>query len=130
MRKKKNIILIDDDHTTNTLNKLIIEQSALVDDVIMFSDPEEALAYFSSSNDDGQFLIFLDINMPVMDGWEFIDEYAKLGVDSESKKIVMLTSSIDPSDMMKAEEMQPVADFKSKPLSVEMLTLLVQKYMN
>lgn len=130
MPQKKRIVLIDDDQTTNTLNKLIIERSELVDEVVMFAEAEKALKFLSDDSGDEKSLILLDINMPYMDGWEFLSEYSKINGTKRKDKIVMLTSSIDPSDITKAEEYPPVSDYKSKPLSFEMLQALVDKYLN
>ena len=72
----KRIVLIDDDATTNYLNKLIIERSALVDEVLTFDSAEEALKYFNQNNsEEDQSLVLLDINMQIMNGWQFLDHY-------------------------------------------------------
>ena len=127
----KRIVLIDDDPTTNTLNKMIIERSELVDEVVMFEQAEQALFFLKGEGmNQKQSLILLDINMPLMDGWDFLDEYMKLNGTRRSEKIVLLSSSIDPVDISRAEEFEKVSEFKSKPLSVEMLTNLVTKYLN
>lgn len=131
MNPKKRIILIDDDYTTNTLNKLIIEKSALVDAVIVFNQAEEALEFLNQEvNSEFRSLIFLDINMPVMDGWDFIDEYGKMNGRMQKNKVVMLTSSIDPSDISKADSIEAISDYRSKPLSIDMVTTLVKDYLN
>ncbi len=130
MPQRKRIVLIDDDHTTNTLNKLIIERSALVDEVLMFAEAEKALDFLRNEQSENKSLILLDINMPFMNGWEFLNEYVKLNGSRRYDKIIMLTSSIDPSDITKAEEAVAVAGYKSKPLSFEMLQSLVDEYLN
>ncbi|MEQ9403799.1 MAG: response regulator [Cyclobacteriaceae bacterium] len=129
MPEKRRIVLIDDDFTTNTLNKLIIEKSELVDEVVIFDRADQALEFFQSENDESNnSLTLLDINMPVMDGWDFLNEYDKLNGKMKRNKIILLTSSIDPADKTKAEEFKPVAEYRSKPLSMEMLKTLVDKY--
>lgn len=128
----KKIVLIDDDNTTNLLNKMIIDRSGLVDDVITFNKAQEALEYFTSSIDDGddEFLVLLDVNMPVMNGWDFLTEYCPQvsAVSKRKDKVVMLTSSIDPSDKKKATEFACVNDFVSKPLSPDLILSLVTEY--
>ncbi|MEP1093508.1 MAG: response regulator [Cyclobacteriaceae bacterium] len=126
----KRIVLIDDDQTTNALNKLIIEKSKLVDEIVLFAEAGKALEFLNSKNGQKKSLILLDINMPIMDGWEFLDAYTKLNDVAREDKIVLLTSSIDPADINKAEKYKPVSDYKSKPLSFDLLQSLVEKYLN
>ena len=130
MLPTKRIVLIDDDQTTNALNKLIIERSKLVDEIVLFAQAEEALKFLDTDEGRERSLILLDINMPIMDGWEFVSEYGKLNGGVRKDYIVMLTSSIDPSDMSKAENLTTISEYKTKPLSFEMLHLLVSKYLN
>lgn len=128
---RKRIVLIDDDSTTNYLNKMIIERSQLVDEVLTFDTANDALNYFKTKveADEGS-LVLLDINMPIMNGWQFMDQYIALNGKLKANKVVMLTSSIDPNDKQQAEENLSVAEFKSKPLSVEMVGELVTDYWN
>lgn len=126
----KRIVLIDDDSTTNFLNKMIIQKADLVDEIIVFDEAEEALKYFQEDNTEYPSLILLDINMPVMNGWEFLQQYAHIEITNDRNSIVMLTSSIDPEDKQKAEEFEDVVGYRSKPLSIEMLQKLVQTYLN
>ncbi|MEP1032418.1 response regulator [Ekhidna sp.] len=126
----KRIVLIDDDATTNYLNKLIIERSALVDEVLTFDSAEDALNFFNQNNDPSdEALVLLDINMPIMNGWQFLDQYRAMST-AQANKIVMLTSSINPADKQLADEKNEVVDYKSKPLSVDMLKDLVSSYFN
>jgi CheY-like chemotaxis protein len=126
----RKIVLIDDDSTTNFLNKMIIEKANLVDEIIVFDEPEKALAYFKENKSKQSALILLDINMPVMNGWEFLELYAQIQNGSTSDHIVMLTSSIDPEDKQRAEEFKNVSGYRSKPLSIDMLEKLVERYLN
>lgn len=127
----KRIVLIDDDSSTNFLNRLVIEKSELVDEILTFESGKEALDYFKGriETEDGS-LILLDINMPIMNGWEFMEEYVALNGKLKSNKVVVLTSSIDPVDKQKAEENIQVVEMKSKPLSPTILKELVSKYLN
>lgn len=127
----KRIVLIDDDSTSNYLNKMIIEKSDLVDEVLTFENATEALNYFQNKiqSEEGS-LVLLDINMPIMNGWEFLDQYIQLNGQLRQNKVVMLTSSINPEDKQQAEENQFVADYKHKPLSIPMLQELVRNYLN
>lgn len=124
----KRIVLIDDDSTTNYLNKTIIERSELVDEVVTFDSAQEALNYFHQNVDSIEdSLVFLDINMPIMNGWQFLDQYKVIGGNA-ANKIVILTSSINPADKQMAEQKTGIIDYKSKPLSIEMLNDLMGTY--
>lgn len=129
-KSNKRIVLIDDDSTTNFLNKMIIEKSELVDEVVVFDEPEKALVYFKEVEVNQAALILLDINMPVMNGWEFLEKYSQIQNENVSDHIIMLTSSIDPEDKQRAEEFENVSDYRSKPLSVDMLKKLIDSYLN
>jgi CheY-like chemotaxis protein len=123
------VLLIDDDRIFNFLNKKIIEFSNFAPDVSCYTDPKEALKelnLFAVSNvNNFPDIIFLDINMHDMDGWEFLDEFEKLPESSKQKcRVFMLSSSIDPSDIEKAKTYSSVTDFISKPLSEEVLHLI------
>ncbi|WP_425391549.1 response regulator [Ekhidna sp.] len=126
----KRIVLIDDDETTNYLNKLIIERSKLVDEVVSFDSAQDALNFFSNNHsEEDESLVLLDVNMPIMNGWQFLDHYHTLDKNN-SNKIVILTSSINPADKQLAEEKKGIIDYKAKPLSIEMINELVSNHLN
>lgn len=122
------ILFIDDDEPTNFLNKIIAEQSGYTDRVEIFQSGQEALDYLSGPFPSPD-LIFLDINMPAMDGWEFLDRYRALPrMDKAEIVLVMLTTSLNPDDEIKTRDMQEVAGFENKPLLESRLELLLKKY--
>lgn len=136
--KSKNlntILLVDDDAIVNFLNKMIIEDLNLNAEVITVVNGKMALDYITSSgdfeheNNPEPDLILLDLNMPLMNGWEFLEEYAKL---KESKKekhnIFILSSSINPKDTAKADLNNDVLDYLGKPLSAEVLKNIIDKF--
>ncbi len=126
----KKIVLIDDDATTNYLNKIVVERSNLVDKLFVFNSAGEALSFFASNEKDVEgSLILLDINMPIMNGWEFLESYSQSKNQGQSK-VVLLTSSIDPADKSKAESSPYVVDYKSKPLSNKLLEELIDAHLN
>jgi CheY-like chemotaxis protein len=70
-------------------------------------------------------IIFLDINMPDMDGWDFLAHFKNFPIDARTKcKVVMLTSSIDIFDIRKARVYKEVIDYIIKPLQIKMLNIL------
>lgn len=130
MNRPDKIILIDDNHTTNFLNEMVINRSGHNIDVISFDRAAKALEYFIQHKDQSEkYLIFLDINMPEMDGWDFADAYAKVQFMS-SNVIIMLTSSVDPRDKERALQYDAIQDYHSKPLSFEVINEILQKHFN
>lgn len=125
MKKKLDcILLIDDSESTNFINSYIIEQNDCSDKVIAVESGSEALELISSNKDKGlkqPDLIFLDINMPGVDGWEFLDSYKDLNLKS-APIIIMLSTSVNPNDAIRAEKIDEVSNFKSKPLTDEIIT--------
>ena len=125
------ILLIDDDAVTNMVNKKIIYLTFPSIRVTAYTNAAVALDELRQlmANDATQLpdLIFLDINMPHMDGWEFLDQFITLP-DSvlQKMKIVMLTSSVDINDIAKSKTYKPVTDFLSKPLNKDNLRNLLQ----
>ncbi len=133
LKKKLNcVLLIDDDEPTNFYNEIIIREAQLSDQIVAVQSGKEALDYLVSIKDGAHpqpDLIFLDINMPAMNGWEFIEAYKKLEENQKGKIVViMLTTSLNPDDELKAKGLDNVHDFKNKPLSVETIEEVVKNY--
>ncbi|HMG15131.1 MAG TPA: response regulator [Saprospiraceae bacterium] len=126
METIKKIFLIDDDKIFNFINSKIISKTFSSINVVAFDNPQIALIELiritEVNIDDFPDVIFLDINMPEMDGWEFLEELNKFEANIFIKsKIIMLTSSIDPNDIQKSKTYKMVNGFISKPLSAEKL---------
>ncbi len=133
MAKKLNcILLVDDDDGTNFLHKLIIKQAGVAEQVEVVLNGEEALNYLAEAVEGTKpvpDILFLDINMPLLNGWEFLDEYTKLSADKKvNTKIIMLTTSVNPDDAKRARTYDSVSGFKSKPLDDEMLNEIIAQY--
>src|SRR5690606_15788922 len=113
------ILLIDDDPINNLINRRLINKLDISPAVIDFLEAEKALEYLNSKNGI-KTLILLDINMPVMNGWDFLTSYAVL----ENKRkdfIIMLSSSIDHQDRQRSQAYKFVKGFIEKPLTREKL---------
>lgn len=130
-KKIKCILLIDDDKATNFLHREIIMESGLVEKVVEIQSGYEALEYLEKM-ENGQYpqpdIIFLDINMPAMSGWEFLEEYDKLDEGKKAKiVVVMLTTSINPDDKDMAKSKGLVNGFYNKPLTFEMIEKIINE---
>lgn len=127
------ILCIDDDPITLMLCKKVITKAGFSNEIITAKNGEDALEYFDSiieKKDNSKLpqLIFLDLNMPVMDGWEFLDNFnSEKYSEVNSTKIIVLSSTIDPEDLQKSKKYPMVIDFLSKPITVNMLNYLESK---
>ena len=131
MSKKVNcILLIDDNPDDNFFHERVIKKSKLCDLVVARNSAQEALNYLASTEEwVHPDIIFLDINMPRMNGWEFLEEYTKMDKITHSRVvIVMLTTSENPDDKVKAMACPAIAEFRTKPLTKEMLQEMINKY--
>lgn len=115
------ILLIDDDEPVNFLHEMIIKSSNLVEaNVEIKMLAQQGLDYIKnqSINNGNPLLIFLDINMPRMNGWEFLEEFKTFPQEFiDNTIIVMLTTSLNPDDKNKGENHTIVKKFMTKPLT-------------
>ena len=123
------ILLIDDDEATNAYNKAMVTKADVADEVVVCDSGLKALEFLQSEIDGKHpqpTIIFLDINMPGMDGWEFLDEYDKLlNGQKADVVVVMLTTSLNPDDKSKAAKMG-AKGFLSKPLTPERVQEIIK----
>lgn len=117
--------IIDDDKIYVNLVRKIIEIKKLSKNLIIFKNGREALEYFqknlsSFSEDSLPEIIFLDLNMPVMDGWEFLNEFIKIKNELSKKiQLYVVSSSIDPRDLERAKSFNMVTDYLIKPIELK-----------
>jgi CheY-like chemotaxis protein len=132
------IFCIDDDPISLMISKKIISKTAFAKEVITALNGEEALRMYdtfkkntSTSTSSIPELIFLDLNMPVMGGWKFLELFtSEYYSEFNNVKVIILSSTIDPQDLAKAKAFNMVADFLPKPITVGVLDYLKEKFNN
>lgn len=126
------ILFIDDDLITLMLCKMVISKASFSNEIATAKNGENALKYFDKLKTTHSIhkpqLIFLDLNMPVMNGWEFLDSFnTDAYAEFHQTKIVILSSTIDPADLERSKKYPMVIEFLSKPITKEMLDYLKEK---
>ena len=112
------IVIVDDDDVFLFLHNLTVADSGLATSTHDYDSGKKALQYLEEHNKpDEYYLIFLDINMPIMNGWQFLDAIQSLPY-ADQVSVVIVTSSIDTSDREKAKLYDQVIDFVEKPLNI------------
>lgn len=123
--KYKTALLVDDNFIDNMINQKILNNSDFAETVIVKQSCEAAISYLQElvkNNEELPEIIFLDIRMPVKTGFDFLVEFQDIqSSKKEAVKIVMLSSSLDPSDHKKVIEFNNVTDFLGKPLTSDLL---------
>lgn len=140
MKNKLNCILvIDDDEPTNFISTMLIEEAGCTSHLEIADSGIKALNYLKKASetttDHSSYilpeLVFLDINMPRMNGWEFLKEFEKIKNDYPQKPvIIMLTTSLNPDDKIRAESIPDIAGFENKPLTKELIERVMKNYFN
>ena len=124
-----NVLIVDDDEINNFIAAKLIKKVNELSSVQTSLNGLEGINYIKSLLDNQEKMpdvIFLDINMPIMNGWEFLDEYEKIkSLVQKETRIYMLSSSVYNDDIKKAETYTSVKKFISKPLTLEKLENLI-----
>jgi CheY-like chemotaxis protein len=124
------LCFVDNDEVYLFLIRKMIEKKYMTDKLLEFYNGLEAIEFIKENIEDTHLLpdiIFLDINMPVMDGWEFIESFKR--VKHEIHKpitIYMVSSSVDETDMDRAKNIEEISDFVCKPMTMEKVNSIFQ----
>lgn len=130
VKKYHNVMLIDDNEIDNLINQKMIEAADICENIFIHSGAKGAIEFLKNIEKLAKGpldlylpeVIFLDIDMPLMDGFQFLDEFDRLSdVIKENCKVVMLTSSLNPQDMNKAKKNKYVLKYLNKPLNQDNL---------
>ncbi len=128
------VLLIDDDKAVNFFNQHVVIKHNSFEHIKTVQSGQEGLAFLSKvklGEAPKPDLIFLDINMPAMNGWEFLDEYEKMCSDFRKDiKVIILSSSSNPEHVNKTIQNYKVIDFINKPLSFDILDNVLKVYNN
>ena len=122
----QHILLVDDDLPTNFIHERLISIGKVANEVTAAYNVQDAIKLLDSIQPD---LILLDINMPELSGWDFLDLYKmKNHIDGNSARIFMVTTSIDPKDKERAASYKEITEFMSKPVTLEVLKQKVEEH--
>lgn len=126
MGKLKKVAVIDDDQVFQLIIKKQIEMNNFECEILSFFNGQEAFDFFQKNVENDEALpelVMLDVNMPVKNGWDFLQDYQTLPSEMRSKiKLYMVTSSVIQSDIDKANDNENIISFVSKPITNEKLT--------
>ncbi len=137
MTKKVNcILLVDDDPITNFFHETVIEECEAANIVRVAENGQEALDYLlnqgkfdNAENNPRPQMILLDINMPIMNGFEFLEEYENIAPEYKADGcLLMLTTSLNDKDLERAQKFKTCDSFLNKPLEADTLTSAIAKY--
>lgn len=130
MSKPFILCFIDDDEVYQYTVTRSVKAHKLAKKILVFGDGEEAMWFLTdniANNENLPDVIFLDINMPIMDGWQFLEEYVKLKPRiSKPITIYMITSSVDPVDYENAKRITEISDYMVKPIKPDMLKEIIE----
>lgn len=119
------IFIIDDDSIHHRIAQIIIEKHKLFDEYTSFTEAAEALTFLKGNQQNPHKLpdvILLDLNMPVVDGWDFLEVFEKISSGFiKIIRIFIVTSSVDEKDRIRSQSYPSVSGFISKPLSPEII---------
>jgi len=128
MNKVETIWIVDDDEVYQYITKTYIEVENAADNIISFTNAQEAIDKLSAQNGTPvPDIILLDINMPGVDGWQFLDEYKKIKQDiPQNIHIFLVTSSVDDNDRRKANSYAEIEKYIEKPIDEKTLQNILQ----
>ncbi|MBM1106078.1 response regulator [Aurantibacter crassamenti] len=131
MRNNLNLCLVDDDDIFQFTIQINLKSLNATNNIIAFKNGAEAFDFILSNIENENNLpdiIFLDIDMPVMDGFRFIEEYIKIKPQIEKNIVIyMVSSSVDPVDIERVKKISEISDYIIKPINKQLLKIILQE---
>lgn len=128
MKKFKNACIIDDDHIFIYGIKRLMIETNFCEEILVYDNGEDAIKKFTSNEEVGKQLpsvIFLDLNMPIMNGWDFLDAFCQISDPEINNTVVyIISSSVDPRDLVRIKDYSIVKNYILKPVTVKDLTAI------
>ena len=125
------VLLIDDDAISNFLNTSLLKEMQVTQDIKVTLNGEEALRYLQqqkAANRPFPQLVLLDINMPVMNGFEFLESFREITDEDYHSVVIILTTSTNTRDFEQLKQYEEVEVYLSKPLTDENLQYIIDKH--
>lgn len=125
MRNRYSVLLVDDDTIYQFTARKTLEATGFTDKIWICSNGEEAIKLLERNLADGRLpdVIFLDVNMPVMNGWDFLEQYSSIKSSNDLKPpVFIVSSSVDEADIIHSRQFQEVTDYIIKPILREKFT--------
>ena len=134
MKKINTFCIIDDDDIYQFTTSILLKKTDLVNKIILFSNGLKAINFLKDEIDNIENIpdvLFLDINMPVMDGWEFLEQYLLIKhMMPKTVVIYMVSSSVDERDVLKAKSISALSGYMVKPISSENIKEVILGILN
>ncbi len=125
MEKLSRVFIIDDDPIHQRIAQIMISKHDIYDESIGYTEAEKALDFLKDNSDNEDNLpdvILLDLNMPVVDGWDFLEAFESFQMElNKDVRVFIVSSSVDEKDMIRSQAFSTVRGFISKPLSPEII---------
>lgn len=125
------VLLVDDDEAINFLNRIMVEESGITDNIIVYNHAKDALNKLKvelKNEEIKSIILFLDLNMPLMNGWEFLDSLTECSeIELIKLKSVMVTASVYPKDLEKINNHPMIAAQMPKPLESERIRMFAEE---
>lgn len=130
MTKKLNtILLLDDNPATNFIHQKFISRVDCTEEIVTFQGGFDALDYLGSKTKKALELMLVDINMPMMDAWDFLEEFQKIeNPHVKDTKVILLSTSVSASDFEKAKQIPIIRGLRLKPLTVKAVHEIMDEF--